>query len=188
MKSYQQLQKIYAQPEIAKQCVDINFAYAYICAMASSNLPLEQWMPHLFSTQQNTFSSEALATNFAETVLAVHSQTVHHLENDIPLTLAVDNQINNKAGLSDATITYTQGYLHALSMLENLQPVSFEEGSDASNLQQTCLLLLDKIASWDTTDSEKLAMFELLPSHSECIDILPTLLCRYGYHCLKKNS
>ena len=60
--------------------------------------------------------------------------------------------------------------------------------SIVANLQQTCLLLLDKLATIETNDTQKQAIFEQLPTRDEIIALLPILLSNYGHHCLSDNA
>jgi hypothetical protein len=70
-------------------------------------------------------------------------------------------------------------------LIDNVQALRFPDGSAEDNLQQTCLLLLDKLATTKTNDPQKLALFEQLPTTDEIIALLPTLLSRYGAQCLR---
>ncbi|PKG39963.1 UPF0149 family protein [Psychromonas sp. Urea-02u-13] len=179
MKNYQDLQKLYNWSEISESCVDIDFAYAFICAMASSELELEQWMPMLFLSGESCFSNEKLATDFAQVALAIYQQSMHCFQQQLPLSLESDNKQNPQVL---KIVDFAQGYLQAVMLIDNMQ--LGPEGETAINLQQTCLLLLDKLASSETEDAQKLALFEQLPSESDIISLLPTLLSRYGHQCL----
>ena len=173
MKDYQSLQKRYVLAEINESCVDIDFAYGFICVMASSELELEQWMPMLFVTGEATFSSDQLASDFAQTVLAVYQQAMQCFQQQIPLALQSDN-----LKIAD----FAKGYLQGIMLIDDMQ-VSPED-EVVADLQQTCLLLLDKLASSETDDVQELALFEQLPSETEIKSLLPTLLSRYGHQCL----
>jgi yecA family protein len=179
MKNYQDLQKLYKLSEISESCVDVDFTYAFISAMATSELELEQWMPMLFLSGESCFSNEQLATDFAQIVLAIYQQARHCFQQQIPLALENDNK---QTPQTLKIVDFANGYLQAVMLIDNMQVGP--EGETAINLQQTCLLLLDKLASSETEDIQKLALFEQLPSESEIISLLPTLLSRYGHQCL----
>ncbi|MCP4326465.1 MAG: YecA family protein [Psychromonas sp.] len=181
MKNYQDLQKLYVLPEIKKQCVDIDFAYAFICAMASSELELQQWMPMLFVKDDDSFSDQQIATDFAQAVLAVYEQSIEYFQEDTPLPLMIEASVSTQ---NEAALNFANGYLQALMLIDNLQLMQFPDDSPVTNLQQTCLLLLDKLATVDTDDAQKLALFEQLPTHGEIITLLPVLLASYGHNCL----
>ena len=185
MQNYDNLQKLYRLSEINEHCVDIDFCYAFICAMASSELSLEQWMPLLFVEGKEHFSDEKVASDFAQSVLAIYQQANANFLEDEPLKLTCDMSCS---AIHDAINNFAKGYLHALMMIDNLQMSSFVESSAEANLQQTCLLLLDKLANPDTQDVQKLAIFEQLPSHDEIVELLPTLLSRYGHICLSVDN
>lgn len=181
MNNYKKLQNLYGLAEIQQSCVDIDFCYAFICAMASSDLELQQWMPLLFISEESHFSNEEIATDFAQTVLALYQQTQQVFSENIPLLFSISSNEN-------ATRQFAYGYLQALMMIDNLQVASFPEGSELGNLQQTCLLLLDKMATAETEDAQKLALFAQLPKNSEIIALLPTLLSHYGHLCLTVST
>ena len=177
MKDYQDLQKLYALAEIKENCVDVDFAYAFISAMASSELDLSQWMPMLFVSEEESLSNQEIATEFAQKVLAIYENCQQKLSLQVPLYLP-----------EEGVIEFANGYLQALMLIDNIQTLSFPEGSAADNLQQTCILLLDKLATPETNDVQKLAMFEQLPSTDEIIALLPSLLSHYGAQCLQFNG
>lgn len=181
MQYYQKLQKLYALPEIKEHCVDIDFAYAFICAMASSEIELAQWMPLLFVSEETQFSNEGLANDYAKVILAIYEHCIDCFQQGLPLLLTADN---SKSSYNEAVLQYSKGYLEALMLIDNAQGLRFVEGSAEANLQQTCLLLLDKLVSSETQDVQKLALFEQLPNHNEIIQLLPTLLSRYSLQCL----
>lgn len=179
MQNYHNLQKLYSVDEIKESCVEIDFAYAFICAMASSELELEQWMPLLFLSGESHFSNEKLASEFAQIVLAIYQQAGDNFQENVPLVLTIESSMSPMA-----IENFANGYLQALLMIDNMQILHFAEDSLAANLQQTCLLLLDKLVSVETTDIQKLQMFEQLPSRSEIMTLLPSLLSGYGHQCL----
>ena len=181
LESYKKLQKLYAFPEINDNCVELDFGYAFICAMASSAFELEQWMPLLFSDGESNFSNEKLASDFAQSVLAIYQQASQTFEQGLPLQLLIQNSISTE---QDAMFNFANGYLQALIMIENMNMSQFEEGSAEANLQQTCFLLLDKLATRETDDEQKIALFEQLPSNNEIVALLPDLLTHYGKLCL----
>ncbi|GLS89988.1 hypothetical protein GCM10007916_10550 [Psychromonas marina] len=181
LESYNNLQKLYASTEINERCVDIDFGFAFICAMASSELELEQWMPLLFVNGESSFSSERMASDFAQTVLAIYQQVNQTFEQGLPLQLMIQNSISAE---QDATFNFANGYLQALTLIDNMQSSHFEEGSAEANLQQTCFLLLDKLATLETDDAQKMAVFTQLPTNSEIVALLPELLTHYGQLCL----
>lgn len=187
MKHYSELQKRYALPEINSQCVDIDFAFAFICAMASSELDLQQWMPMLFLNDNHSFSDEKIASDFAQTVLAIYQQAIEYFKENRPLPSMIEASIFAQ---DLAARHYAKGYLQALMLIDSLQLIQFSEDSPVTNLQKTCLLLLDKLATFETDDIEKLALFEQLPTKSEIITLLPVLLASYGHNCLlvKENG
>ena len=181
MNNYKKLQDLYTIDEIQENCVNIDFCYAYICAMASSELDLQQWMPLLFIAGECKFSNEQLATDFAQCVLAIFQQAHNDFNENTPLAMMSDeSSFSNE----EAAVNFADGYLQALIMIDNMQIHTFAEGSDEANLQQTCFLLLDKLATMETKDEQKLAMFAQLPSEVEIVAILPVLLSRYGQICV----
>jgi yecA family protein len=181
IENYKALQSLYLVPEITENCVDIDFGYAFICAMASSGLELEQWMPLLFIDGESSFSNEKLASDFAQSVLALYQQANQTFQQGLPLQLMVQNSTSVE---QDARFNFANGYLQALIMIDNMQLSQFEEGSAEANLQQTCFLLLDKLVTLETEDAQKLALFAQLPTNSEIIALLPELLTHYGKLCL----
>jgi len=182
---YNNLQKLYAIDEIEKNCVNIDFCHAYICAMASSELELQQWMPLLFISGESHFSNEQIATDFAQTVLAIYQQTHETFNQATALSLMIENSTSS---IEEAAVNFADGYLQALIMIDNMQIHVFAEGSDEANLQQTCFLLLDKLATIETKDEQKLALFEQLPDESEIVALLPILLGRYGKACVSSKA
>jgi uncharacterized protein YecA (UPF0149 family) len=181
MQDYQDLQKLYALAEIEENCVDVNFAYAFISAMAASELELSQWMPMLFINDSGSLSSQEIASDFAQAVLAIYENSHQKLQQQIPLYLPI---IENVSEENESLSQYANGYLQALMLIDNIQVLRFPDGSTEDNLQQTCLLLLDKLASFKTNDPQKLALFKQLPTNEEIVSLLPTLLSRYGMQCL----
>lgn len=181
IENYENLQALYLQSEINENCVDIDFGYAFICAMASSEFDLQQWMPLLFTNGESQFSNEQLASKFAQAVLAIYQQAHVCFENGLPLTLMVEQSVTPH---EHAIFNFSAGYLQALTMIDNMQMHQFEEGSQEANLQQTCFLLLDKLATDETEDPQKLAIFAQLPTHNEIAVLLPELLSHYGALCL----
>ncbi|WP_413699393.1 hypothetical protein ACLKMH_18255 [Psychromonas sp. KJ10-10] len=177
MKDYQELQNLYAITEIKENCVDVDFAYAFISAMASSELDLYQWMPMLFVNAEESLSSEEVATKLAQKVLAIYENCQEKLSLQMPIYIP-----------QEGIIQFANGYLQALMLIDNVQALRFVEGSAEENLQQTCLLLLDKLATPETNDAQKLAMFEQLPSSEEIVALLPSLLSHYGAQCLRFNG
>ena len=131
MESYQTLQKLYRLKEINEHCVDIDFAYAFICAMASSELELQQWMPMLFLREGNFFSNEQLAHDFAQAVLTIYQQTIEHFQEDTPLPCVIEDSLST---VDTAAVNFAKGYLQALMLIDNLQLVQFSEDSPAANL------------------------------------------------------
>jgi len=185
MKNYQDLQKLYELPEINKQCVDIDFGYAFVCAMASSELDLQQWMPMLFINENHSFSDEKIASAFAQTIIAIYQQTIKTYQSDSPLPLCLEQRL---CASESASVCFASGYLQALMLIDNLQLVQLREDSPIAQLQQTCLLLLDKLATTETDDAQKLALFEQLPTNTEIIALLPILLSSYGHQCLSVHA
>jgi len=181
LESYKKLQKLYALPEINESCVELDFGYAFICAMASSEFELEQWMPLLFASGESSFSNESIAGDFAQSVLAIYQQAKHYFEQGRPLPLMIQS---STAVEQEATFNFANGYLQALIMIDNMHMSRFEEGSAEANLQQTCFLLLDKLATLETEDAQKLALFAQLPTNSDIVVLLPELLTHYGKLCL----
>tara|TARA_R110001583_G_scaffold16561_17_gene67911 strand:- start:6290 stop:6895 length:606 start_codon:yes stop_codon:yes gene_type:complete len=192
MKDYQDLQTLYQIADINENCIDIDFAYAFIAAMASSELDLSQWMPMLFVNADESLSSEKVANNFAQAVLAIYENCRDRLQQQLPLYIPDEKSLvegENVLPYDEAIhhqkiSQFAKGYLQALMLIDNVQALRFPEGSVEGNLQQTCLLLLDKLANPQTTDPQKLALFEQLPSSDEIIALLPILLSRYGAQCL----
>lgn len=185
MKDYQDLQKLYSLAEVQEKCVDVNFAYGFISAMAASALDLSQWMPMLFVNESESLSSEKIASDFALAVLAIYENSHQALQQQIPLCLPIDK---NVLAEDDKICQLANGYLQALMLIDNLQALRFPEDSAEDNLQQTCLLLLDKLATPKSNDPQKIALFEQLPSNEEIVTLLPMLLSRYGAQCLLFNG
>jgi uncharacterized protein YecA (UPF0149 family) len=181
MEDYQNLQKCYVVTEINENCVDIDFAYAFICGMANSELELVQWMPMLFLSEEVGFSNEKIASEFAQAVLTLYENTCENFLQKKPLLLPCEISVKS---YNEATKHFASGYLQALMLIDNSQGLRFTEGSIEGDLQQTCLLLLDKLATTETEDQNKLALFEQLPSESEIVILLPSLLSRFGQQCL----
>lgn len=181
LENYKNLQTLFALTEINESCVDIDFGYAFICAMAGSDLELEQWMPLLFVSGESCFSSEEVANDFAQSVLTIYQQVNACFEQGLELPLLLEHSLSTH---ENATFNFASGYLQALIMIENIQVNPFSEGSSEANLQQTCFLLLDKLATIETDDAQKLALFEQLPQHHEIVALLPSLLGNYGHLCL----
>lgn len=177
MQDYQDLQKLYAIAEINESCVNIDFAYAFISAMASSELDLSQWMPMLFVNQKDSLSGEQVATELAQKVVVIYENCQQNFALRTPLYVPESD-----------VIQFANGYLQALMLIDNVQALRFTAGSAEDNLQQTCLLLLDKLATPETNDAQKLAMFEQLPSSEEIVTLLPSLLSHYGAQCLQLNG
>lgn len=185
LENYKSLQKLYALTEINENCVDIDFGYAFICAMASSELELDQWMPLLFVSGESCFTHERIANDYAQSVLAIYQQMNASFEQGIALPLMLEQSMSTN---ENAIFNFASGYLQALIMIDNMQMNQFVEGSPEANLQQTCFLLLDKLATIDTDDVQKLALFEQLPQQHEIITVLPSLLGNYGHLCLSVKS
>lgn len=185
MKNYQDLQKLYTLAEIQTQCVDIDFAYAFICAMASSELDLQQWMPMLFISDNHHFSDEKIASEFGQTILVIYQQAMQCYQDEKSLPLQLEQSASSTG---QSWVNFANGYLQALMLIDNLQLTQFQENSAIAQLQQTCLLLLDKLATIETDDLQKQALFEQLPSNNEIITLLPTLLTSYGHQCLSEQS
>lgn len=181
MNNYNKLQELYQVAEIQENCVNIDFGYAYICAMAGSELDLQEWLPLLFVGGESSFSNEQLATDFAQTVLAIFQAAHQSFKHNTPLPLMCEQ---SSFAVEEAIVNFADGYLQALIMIDNMQIHTFEEESEEANLQQTCFLLLDKLATMETKDEQKLALFAQLPSESEIAGILPVLLSRYGHLCV----
>lgn len=181
IENYVQFQKLYVLPEINENCVDVDFGYAFICAMASSGFELEQWMPLLFVNGESSFSHERIASDFAQSVLAIFEQVNQSIEAGQPLQMMIKS---SNASEQDAIFNFANGYLQALIMIDNMQMSQFEEGSAEANLQQTCFLLLDKLATRETQDEQKQAIFAQLPADSDIVLLLPELLSHYGKLCL----
>ncbi|WP_193755512.1 UPF0149 family protein [Psychromonas sp. psych-6C06] len=178
MNNFERLEQIYQVNEISEHCVDINFAYAFVCAMACCELELEQWMPSLFLNGISDFSNATLATEFANAILAIYEQSERDYSNTAELNidaivLADERRVH----------AYANGYLQAMILFDNLEINTFCEGSPEANLQHTCLLLLDKLTFNEEVDEQKKAVFAQLPEYSEIIALLPTLLGRYGQQC-----
>lgn len=185
MNNYNKLQALYAIDEIQENCVNIDYCHAFICAMASSEVDLQQWMPLLFIGGESKFSNEQLATDFGQVVLAIFQQAHATFSNNELLALMIDSSLSS---IEEAAVNFADGYLQALIMIDNMQLNSFAEGSDDANLQQTCFLLLDKLATIETKDEQKLALFAQLPSESEIVALLPVLLGRYGQACVSGKA
>ena len=149
--------------------------------MASSDLELEQWMPALFLSEDHCFSNEQLAIDFAQTVLAIHQQALISFQQQTSLAQPPleDNE---------TIMHYANGYLQAFIFIDHIQGTTFPAGSSGENLQQTCLLLLDKLATGKTDEVQKLTLFAQLPTNAEILQLLPTLLSRYGHLCLMEKS
>jgi len=183
MKNYQDLQTLYSLPEISENCVAIDVAFGFICAIASSEVEIENWMPMLFLDENCNFSNEQVAGDFAQVILATHQQAMQCFQEQTPLILATDS---SEASKDLAISNFANGYLQAEILIDNMQTGA--KSAIANDLQQTCLLLLDKLASYETDDVQKLAVFKQLPSESEIIGLLPVLLSRYGHQCLVGKS
>ncbi|MEI6897114.1 MAG: hypothetical protein V5786_06460 [Psychromonas sp.] len=185
MNNYNNLQQLYGLSEIQENGVNIDFCYAFVCAMASSELTLQQWMPMLFTSGEGRFSSEKVASDFGQVILSIYQKANRCFTENSPLSLMIGNSLS---GTEEAIMHFSRGYLHALLIIDNLQSVVFPEGSAEANLQQTCLLLLDKLASVATQDAQKITLFEQLPSQHDIVLLLPALLSRYGQQCLMANQ
>lgn len=181
MQNYQHLQQLYLLVEINESCVDIDFAYAFICSMANGELELQQWMPMLFLVEEHSFSSEELASDFANRVLSIYQQAIKSFQNNTPLILSLEATLLDA---DKAIVNFANGYNQGLMLIDNLQLAPFAENSPTINLQQTCLLLLDKLSTPQTDDMQRLAFFEQLPNRDEIISLLPSLLANYGHQCL----
>jgi len=185
MNNYNNLQKLYQLTEIEEGCVNIDYCHAFICAMASSELDLQQWMPLLFISGESSFSNEQLAADFAQSVLAIFQQAHSDFSANKPLAMMIES---STASNEEAAVNFADGYLQALIMIDNMQLHRFAEGTQEANLQQTCFLLLDKLATIETKDEQKLALFAQLPSESEIVALLPVLLSNYGLVCLSDKA
>lgn len=185
MNNYNNLQKLYQVTEIEEACVNIDYCHAFICAMASSELDLQQWMPLLFISGESSFSNEKLASDFGQAVLAIFQQAHSDFTANTPLAMMIES---SSASNEEAAVNFADGYLQALIMIDNMQLHTFAEGTQEANLQQTCFLLLDKLATIETKDEQKLALFAQLPSESEIVMLLPVLLSNYGLVCLSDKA
>jgi len=185
LNNYKKLQALYTIAEIQENCVNVDYCHAFICAMASSEVDLQQWMPLLFIAGESKFSNEQLASDFGQVVLAIFQQAHTTFSANESLALMIENSVSS---IEEAAVNFADGYLQALIMVDNMQLHRFAEDSDDANLQQTCFLLLDKIATIETKDEQKLALFAQLPSESEIVAILPVLLGRYGQACVSSKA
>ncbi|AGH80785.1 yecA family protein [Psychromonas sp. CNPT3] len=182
---YQKLQQLYRHEEIQSLCVDKDFMFAFIIAMASSKdeIELQQWINMLRKDQCDpVFSTTELATQFAQVILAIFSCAQGCFQNNTPLALNSECWLDDKQQLRPIASAFALGYIDALEFINTLCDDATTNETTA-NLQQTCFLLLSKLAYPDTLDVALRTLFLDLPEYDEILRCLPTLLTTYGFQC-----
>ncbi|WP_094751809.1 UPF0149 family protein [Psychromonas sp. CD1] len=185
--NYQRLEQFYTCDEIQMLCVDKDFMFAFITAMASmkQEIELQQWFKLLCKNQSDpVFSSTQLAADFAEIVLAIFAQARQCFAKKIllPLTLTMSQWMDDKKQLKTSAIQFSLGYIQGLEYINTYVSDSDIDESTA-NLKQTCFLLLSKLAYSASEDLAVQSLFLELPKYDEILRCLPKLLTTYGAQC-----
>ena len=182
---YQSLIDVFLNDEVNNNVRDINEVLGFISAISASpeSLELQSWLPHLWELESDpTFSNEDLAANFARAVIRFYDHCILSYQENEQLILPSDMWLDTELRFTEQANKFAEGYLLGFEIIEpTWQKVTLKEGSEEANLLQTMTWLISKMASPFDNEPEVQALFDQLHSPQDIINLLPILLCGFGY-------
>jgi len=182
---YQALIAVFLNDEVKDNVRDINEVLGFISAISASPEPLElqSWLPQLWELESDpTFSHEDLAANFANAVIRFYEHCILSYQENEPLILPIEGWLDNDLMFTEQGSKFAEGYLLGFEIIEpTWQKLSLKEDSEEANLLQTMTWLISKMASPFDNEAEVQALFDQLHSPQDIINLLPILLCGFGY-------
>ena len=182
---YQSLIDVFLNDEVNNNVRDINEVLGFISAISASpeSLELQSWLPHLWKLESDpTFSNEDLAANFANAAIRFYDHCILSYQENDPLILPSDMWLDTDFRFTEQGNKFAEGYLLGFEIIEpTWQKLTLKEGSEEANLLQTMTWLISKMASPFDNEPEVQALFDQLHSPQDIINLLPILLCGFGY-------
>ncbi|WP_022942187.1 hypothetical protein [Psychromonas hadalis] len=134
--------------------------------------------------KEPSFENDERAILYSQTLLALISETETLFNENIPLPIETKDWLDHSGNPTYQAVSYTSGYLRGLELsIQARDPYGVIDDEDKAQLQQTCLLLLSKVAHYQTEDKTLQTLFSGLPEYKEIIAVLPKLLSQYGFNC-----
>lgn len=182
---YQSLIDVFLNDEVKDNVRDINEVLGFISAISASPEPLElqSWLPHLWELESDpTFSNEDLAADFANAAIRFYDHCILSYQENEPLILPSDMWLDTDLRFTEQGNKFAEGYLLGFEIIEpTWQKLTLKEDSEEANLLQTMTWLISKMASPYDNEPEVQALFDQLHSPQDIINLLPILLCGFGY-------
>ncbi|WP_354624923.1 UPF0149 family protein [Psychromonas sp. MME2] len=189
MNSHQQLYPLltalFEHQEIQENGRDLHEVIGFLYAITAlpEEVELQLWLPMLWQQDKAfNFTSEALANEFATTILTAYQACLEQYQSQQPLALMMrDTWLDENKQITAAGMAFATGYLRAFQYAEEVWgQLSEESGAEFAQIVQTTMLLLSKMAHVKTEDVAMRELFMQLPSMHEIVDSLPMLLTAMG--------
>jgi uncharacterized protein len=181
---FQPLIAAYDHHDVKQYLREPHEVLGFICAIAASPslVELHDWFPFLWKNNVDpSFADEEIAAEFATAALQfqAHCQTSYRQSKG--LNLPVDDWLHDDSQFTAEGSCFASGYLLASHAIEvHWQALNLQQGSEPEQLLQTTMLLLSKMATPNTDESEMQVLFAQLPEAKEIVRVLPQLLMTLG--------
>lgn len=167
--------------------------------MGLGYIDLEMGMERIWlEGKKPNFENDELAILYSKTLFSLINETEQCFQENSPLPIDTQHWLDESGLPTQQAVSYASGYLCGLELtIQIREPYNMiasdvasavdsnGESEERAQLQQTCLLLLSKIAHYQTEDNMLQTLFSQLPSYQEITAVLPKLLAQHGFNCVE---